>query len=50
MLGLLTTHMTEQYGPERASKAHLFGLYPAGPSRQGSRIARLPEPQGCLDP
>ena len=50
MVRILMQHMAEELGPERASKAHLYQLFPKGPSRQGSRIAGLPEPQGCIDP
>ena len=50
MVRILMQHMAEELGPERASKEHLYKLFPKGPSRQGSRIAGLPEPQGCIDP
>jgi len=50
MVKILMKYMAEDIGPERASKEHLYRLFPKGPSRQGSRIAGLPEPQGCLDP
>lgn len=50
MVRILMKHMVEELGPERASKQHLYTLFPKGPSRQGSRIAGLPEPQGCVDP
>lgn len=49
MVKILMKYMAEDLGPERASKAHLYELFPKGPSRQGSRIAGLPEPQGCID-
>lgn len=49
MVRILMQHMAEEQGPERASKDHLYKLFPKGPSRQGSRIAGLPEPQGCID-
>lgn len=50
MVRILMQHMAEEFGPQRASKEHLYTLFPKGPSRQGSRIAGLPEPQGCIDP
>ena len=49
MVKILQKHMREELGDEVASKQHLYGLFPGGPSRQGSRIAGLPEPQGCID-
>lgn len=49
MVKILMKHMAEEVGPERASRDHLYSLFPKGPSRQGSRIAGLPEPQGCID-
>lgn len=50
MVGLLMKHMREQYSEEKGSAEYLYQLFPSGPSRQGSRIAGLPEPQGCIDP
>lgn len=49
MVKILQKHLAHEMGPEQASKEHLYGLFPGGPSRQGSRIAGLPEPQGCID-
>ncbi len=50
MVKILMKHMKEELGEEeRASRDHLYQLFPKGPSRQGSRIAGLPEPQGCID-
>lgn len=49
MVKILMKYMAEDIGPEHASKEYLYRLFPKGPSRQGSRIAGLPEPQGCLD-
>ncbi|MBI3563364.1 MAG: TusE/DsrC/DsvC family sulfur relay protein [Gammaproteobacteria bacterium] len=49
MVRLLMKHMRQQLGDEKSSEAYLYNLFPAGPSRQGSRIAGLPEPQGCID-
>jgi TusE/DsrC/DsvC family sulfur relay protein len=49
MVKILMKYMEEDLSPERASKEYLYGLFPKGPSRQGSRIAGLPEPQGCVD-
>ncbi len=50
MVKLLVKHMQDQDGDERINESFLYELYPGGPSRQGSRIAGLPEPQGCIDP
>lgn len=49
MVKILMKYMAEDLGPERSSKEYLYDLFPKGPSRQGSRIAGLPEPQGCID-
>lgn len=50
MVKILMKYMAEDLGPEQASRDYLYTLFPKGPSRQGSRIAGLPEPQGCIDP
>lgn len=50
MVKILMKYMAEDIGPEHATREHLYHLFPKGPSRQGSRIAGLPEPQGCIDP
>lgn len=50
MVKILMRYMAEDIGPERSSKDHLYQLFPKGPARQGSRIAGLPEPQGCVEP
>jgi tRNA 2-thiouridine synthesizing protein E len=49
MVRLLMKYMKEQLGPEKSSEQYLYKLFPDGPSRQGSRIGGLPEPQGCID-
>ncbi len=49
MVRLLMKNMKEALGPEKSSEKYLYQLYPKGPSRQGSRLAGLPEPQGCID-
>jgi tRNA 2-thiouridine synthesizing protein E len=49
MVKILRKHMADEFGPERASRERLYVLFPKGPARQGSRIAGLPEPQGCID-
>ncbi len=49
MVRLLMKHMRQELGEERSSHDYLYRLFPKGPSRQGSRIAGLPEPQGCVD-
>lgn len=50
MVKLLMKHMAESFGSEKSSEQYLYRLFPGGPARQGSRIAGLPEPQGCVDP
>jgi len=49
MVRLLMKHMHDDYDQQRVSSEYLYNLFPGGPSRQGSRIAGLPEPQGCVD-
>jgi len=50
MVKLLMKFMGEKAGKDKATEEYLYKLFPDGPSRQGSRIAGLPEPQGCIDP
>ncbi len=50
MVKVLLRHMAEELGPAQAKKDHMYELFPGGPARQGSRIAGLPSPQGCIDP
>lgn len=50
MVKLLMKHLQKKLGIEKGSHDNLYKLFPAGPARQGSRIAGLPEPQGCIDP
>lgn len=50
MVKLLIKHMAEEHGEDQVDEAKLYALFPKGPSRQGSRLAGLPEPQGCIDP
>lgn len=49
MVRLLMKHMHDDQDHPRVSSEYLYNLFPGGPSRQGSRIAGLPEPQGCID-
>lgn len=49
MVRLLIRHMKEVLGPEKSNRNYLYALFPQGPSRQGCRIAGLPEPRGCID-
>lgn len=48
MVKLLVKYMRQQHG-DRITEEYLYKLFPMGPSRQGSRIAGLSEPQGCID-
>ena len=50
MVKLLMKNMRQSLGKHKSSKAYLYDLFPGGPARQGSRIAGLPAPQGCIDP
>jgi tRNA 2-thiouridine synthesizing protein E len=49
MVKVLIKHMVEKMGSQAANEQHLYQLFPGGPARQGSRIAGLPSPQGCID-
>lgn len=49
MVRLLMKHMRQELGEEKSSRDYLYRLFPGGPSKQGSRIAGLPQPQGCID-
>jgi len=49
MVKILMKHMANEVGVEHVNREYLYKLFPKGPSRQGSRIAGLPEPQGCID-
>lgn len=49
MVKILMKHLANELGVENMDREYLYKLFPKGPSRQGSRIAGLPEPQGCID-
>lgn len=49
MVRLLMKNVRDELGASKGSQEYLYKLFPGGPSRQGSRIAGLPEPQGCID-
>ncbi len=49
MVRILMKYAREEHGLKKCSREYLYNLFPMGPSRQGSRIAGLPEPQGCID-
>jgi len=49
MVKVLIRHMTEELGADSANQLHMYELFPGGPAKQGSRIAGLPSPQGCID-
>ena len=49
MVKVLIRHMTEELGEANANREHMYQLFPGGPAKQGSRVAGLPSPQGCID-
>lgn len=49
MVKLLIKHMKESLSEDKCNKQYLYELFPGGPSKQGSRIAGLPFPAGCVD-
>lgn len=49
MVKILIKYMSEELGGDIANKEHMYELFPGGPAKQGSRIAGLPSPQGCID-
>lgn len=49
MVHLLMKHLRDDHFVSYGSKEYIYKLFPGGPSRQGSRFAGLPEPQGCID-
>lgn len=49
MVKIIMKHIEEDVSKDKANKEFLYSLFPKGPARQGSRIAGLPEPQGCID-
>lgn len=49
MVKILIKYMGEELGTDISDRDSLYRLFPGGPSRQGSRIAGLPTPQGCID-
>lgn len=49
MVKLLSKHLAEEFDSDISDEKKLYELFPKGPSRQGSQIAGLPEPQGCID-
>ncbi len=49
MVKILIRQMSEELGSEVANKKAMYKLFSGGPARQGSRIAGLPSPQGCID-
>lgn len=49
MVKILIRHMSEELGNDVVDKKHMYELFPGGPAKQGSRIAGLPSPQGCID-
>jgi len=49
MVKVLIRHMAEEFGKAVANRQKMYNLFPEGPANQGSRIAGLPSPQGCID-
>ncbi|MDH5216552.1 MAG: TusE/DsrC/DsvC family sulfur relay protein [Gammaproteobacteria bacterium] len=49
MVKLLINDLKEITHDRMVNIDHLYTLFPDGPARQGSRIAGLPMPQGCID-
>ena len=49
MVKILIKHMSDDLGKENVDKDRMYKLFPRGPASQGSRIAGLPSPQGCID-
>jgi len=49
MVKVLFKHMTEELGKYETHEDYVHKLFPGGPAKQGSRIAGLPRPQGCID-
>ena len=49
MVRLLIDNLKEVSNDKMVNVDHLYTLFPEGPARQGSRIAGLPLPQGCID-
>ena len=49
MVKILIKHMSDEFGKENVNRDRMYELFPRGPAKQGSRIAGLPSPQGCID-
>lgn len=49
MMKILIKHLRVELGEHKAGSDYLYRLFPAGPARQGSRLAGLPEPIGRID-
>lgn len=50
MVRLLIKHIKQHQSKNKITKEYLYKLFPGGPAKQGSRLAGLPEPQGCIEP
>ena len=50
MVRLLIKHIKLDQHKNKNTKEYLYKLFPGGPAKQGSRLAGLPEPQGCIEP
>lgn len=49
MVRLLIKHLGEHGAKNKSSREYLYKLFPGGPAKQGSRLAGLPQPQGCIE-
>jgi tRNA 2-thiouridine synthesizing protein E len=48
IIRLIVKALAEQIGKEKGNSAYLHQLFPAGPLKQGCKIAGLPKPGRCL--
>ncbi len=44
----LTKLAKKELGGDKSDSKYLYGLFPYGPAKQGSRYAGLPKPTGCV--
>jgi tRNA 2-thiouridine synthesizing protein E len=48
VLRILARAIARRLGPDKGTRAYLYGLFPLGPVRQGARYAGLPKPPSCI--